>query len=225
MKKITLIFAAMLIVLAATSQTEKGKMQLGAALNIDNSSQSNADNSYKSDDNNFAFRFSPNFEYFLKENLSVGLKVNFNFFNNQTNYNSGQNTSRIINSTSYSIGVFGKKYSKISDKLYLTLYGGVNYSYSVEKIKMTTSDTNYIFSQYNPAKQEIQRNSMSFSIVPGLTYFLTPKLGISTSFGSLYYTYNISENKSLPFENHDNYQNLGLNLNMSSFNFGISYHF
>lgn len=228
MKKILLVLIALFTIVTCYSQTEKGKKFIGGQLNLSNNTYSYLDTLYKSNRNSFGFQIVPNFGYFIKDNFAIGVNVNFGVSNTTQNqeqqYLPTKTTSK-SNSISYGGGGFARYYKKITDNFFFFANGEVSYIYQTQKFVYSNNDPNYVYPTSDPANQEVQTNSISFDVNPGLVYFVTPKLGIQTTFGDIYYNNSTSKNISLLFDNHRNVNDYGINLNISTFYLGLNYYF
>jgi len=227
MKKCFLVLLTVCAIRVSYSQTEKGKMFIGGQVSLSGSSQSHIDTSYKSENNTVGFSIAPNYGYFIKDNFAIGATINFGVSNStqNTSYTSPITYTNKSNTLSYGIGGFANYYVNITDNFKFYFNGGVNYLYSTQNTKHSNNDPYYFYSPRNPENQEIQTNAISFSIAPGLVYFVTPKLGIQTTFGNINYNYSSSKNKSLLHDNHTNISSYGANLNPSTFSLGLNYYF
>ena len=199
MKKIILIIIAVFTLVNANSQTEKGKMILGGLFSISGYSNSSYETTTLSSTYKyFNFQVSPNFGYFIKDNLAIGTNLNFQITNTYYDYPNmilGNNYQSRINSMNYGIGVFARYYKKITGSFSFFINGELNYSYQIQKIEYITG----------PGK-ETDLSNLSFSLSPGVVYFISPKFGMQATFGNL------------TFDN-------SINLNTSTFTFGLNYYF
>ena len=192
MKKCFLILLAVCAIQSSYSQTEKGKMFIGGQLNLSSNLNSSLDILSKSDNNSFGINISPNFGYFIADNFAIGANINLGTSSSTQNkeYTSATLPSKYtFKSTSISLGLggFARYYINISDNFKFYFNGGVNYLYSTQKITNSNNDPNYIYSSGNPASEEYQTNTLSLAVSPGLAYYITPKIGIQTSFGNINY--------------------------------------
>ena len=227
MKKYFLILLSVWAIQTSYSQTEKGKMFIGGQISLSGSSNSRLDTLFGSSSNSVAFTFAPSFGYFIANNVAIGATVMFGTSNSTQNFiNQGAGgipSSKLTDkSTSLNLGFggFACYYINITDKLKAYFNGGINYTNSTSKY------TN-IYSNYpgNSSIDQPQINTISLAVTPGLIYFITPKIGIETSFGNMSYSYSSSKDKSLSYPNYNNSSNYGINLNLAAFSFGLNYFF
>jgi len=208
----------------------KGKILVGGQLSFGGSDNSTLDTLQKYDLKNSSFQFNPNFGYFIKDNLAVGLSMNLGYSTSSQTYENSYNntitkTTSTTNGLSYGFGVFARQYLKIADKFMFYINESVSLILSNNETKRTNSDAGYNFSSNYPATEENKKNDINLSVTPGLIYFLTPKLGLQTSFGNIYFNKSNSTDKNLNFDNHNNSSNYGINLNSSTFYLGLNYYF
>ncbi len=233
MKKYLLLLIAIFIITITYSQTEKGKLIIDGQFNIYGHSNSDFNILSATDSNSFRFQIIPNFGYFIKDNFAIGVSLNIGVSNgmrfieipNQSPYNTTINSTAKSNSISYGGGGFVRHYKKIVGNLLFSLNGLASYTYQTTKLDYSNNIPNYHYSASDPAHQEIQANTFFVGISPGLIYFMTPKLGIETTFSSIYYSNSSSKNISLLDGNHKNANNYGFNLNITTFYFGFNYNF
>ena len=115
-------------------------------------------------------------------------------------------------SLTYGGGGFIRMYKKINDNLYFFGHGGTTFDFT---------NSTMAYSYYVPTPSSSKAFMNSSFIKPGITYFITPKIGIDATFGNLYIDYrketfdNGYENKSI---------SSGLNLNLSSFGLGVNFY-
>ena len=232
MKKVLLVTLVIFTITSGFAQTEKGKMFIGGNINITGRNNSNKPDSLESEKvKSFSFQINPNVGYFIKDNFAVGINLNFGIANSTQNYNaiSGQlpyyEMNYKDNSITYGGGVFARRYFKIADKFFFLLNGNINYNYQTLKDVRSCNDPNYVFPTDYPATQKSFTKSFGISVNPGLVYFVSPKLGIQTSFGNIFYNNSTSKNTSLLYDNTNNTKIFGANLNISTFSIGLNYYF
>ena len=207
------------------SQTEKGKMFIGGQVGLTGYTMSLLDSLSGYDHNLAEFTVSPNIGYFIKDNFAIGGTVTFgttsitdsseSFYPTSTSKYTNKSNSFI-----YGIGGFARKYINITDKFKFYVNGEINYQYETQKSTYSSDNPNT-----NPAIQKNQLYSISLAVTPGLVYFITPKIGIQTTFGNLNYSFTSSKNTSHSYDNHNNMTNYGLDLNFSSLSIGLNYYF
>lgn len=112
MKKITLLFALMLMSTIAFGQIQKGDIQLSGNLNITKNKNTSVESSF--------FRVAPQASLFLSETTSLGVSLGY----------SSQKVGTGINEQKtdiFTYGVFARFYKSMGDKFYLFLQPAVNF--------------------------------------------------------------------------------------------------
>ncbi len=225
MKKLLLILVALLCTVSVYTQTEKGRMFVGGYLNLSTSSQASNDTLNNDKYSSFGFQINPGFGYFIKNNIAIGGNLNFGIDNSSQDF---EYSGLMPNTTTYknnnlTIGadIYAQFYKKIVPNFFVFITGSVDYMHEAQKVESSNSNPNYT----NPYPiQHHQVNDITISIFPGLVYFITPKLGIQTSFGNLHYTYSMNKNTTLTYD-HSSSSTFGLSFRPSSFSFGMNYYF
>ena len=229
MKKIILTSITIMIFINCYSQTEKEMKFISGQFYINGHSNNQTQDVNSDDQKYFSFLFLPQYGYFVKDNIAIGGFLNFGINNNTSTSESPGNISSLYkiknNSINYGLGFFARKYFKISDKFLFFENGAISYSYQTNKNEYTFNDPNYVYSPENPYIQKSITNIISVSLAPGLQYSMTPKLGLTTSFGNLFYSYSVTKSKSLPKERIDKSNWYGINLSVSTISFGLIYYF
>lgn len=230
MKKYLLVSMAIFTITIACSQTEKGKKIICAQFNVSGNDNSNVDNLYSIKTNSLGFQIVPGFGYFISDNIAVGVNLKVGISNTKSVLiNSDQIPDLITTNKSsaknYGGGVFAKYYKKITTNLLFSLNGEASFSYQTTKLEHSTNDPWYVASPDNPAIQEVQLKSVFAGISPGLVYFISPKLGISTNFSSFYFNNSSSKNISVTFPNDNKVNSYGFNFSITTLYLGLNYNF
>ena len=148
------------------------------------------------DEKSSAFSLAPSVGLFVTNNLSLGLEFGI-----------GSNSSELasvksVDESSFSFGAHANYYFTPTEKFSFFANMGVDYMSMNDKI----------------AKETI--SGFGLSVVPSVSYFLNNRLAMQASYGSIgYHTMksDAAESKSV--------NNLGVNLDMSSIGFGLTYKF
>lgn len=229
MRTILLCALLFLVGFSAQSQTEKGRMFIGGQVSFSGSNDTSSDTLNSSTTDYFQVNIIPGFGYFIRDNFALGADINFLYTNDTRNYNYPHQipSEETMKARRLGIGgdIFASYYAKIVSGLYLTATAQAGYRHQSTTNERSSNDTSYVYPPEYPAKQTINSNQFSISVTPGLAYFITPKIGIHGSFGNLYYTYSASENISLSNDNKSHSNSYGVNLNLSTLYFGLSYYF
>jgi hypothetical protein len=213
------------------SQTKKGRMFIAGQFNIYGDNASNLNDIYLSNRKSFEFQISPNFGYFIRDNIAVGANLKFGLVDStrvdEIPIDPAMPTilTGKSNSLSYGTGCFVRYYKKITDNFLFFLNARASYTYKTTKLGHYSNDPGYIYSAADPAIQEVQAKNISVGISPGLVYFMTPKLGIETTFSSIYYSNSSSKNISVNYDNYNNVNTFGFNFNITTFYLGLTYNF
>ena len=193
-KKVILIIMACFAIITCQSQTEKGKILVGALLNFSMSNTTNYDTSYVSNTNkNYQISINPYYGYFIKENLAIGIRLKYlkNYSESNKTDNIGFSTNSTQNNITYQGGIFVRYYTKITGNLMFVTNGDLAYSYETDK-----SENLQI-----PSTIDNKITKYSISITPGLVYFISPKFGLETTFGSLNYSYSTTKDMTSTVDN------------------------
>ncbi len=230
MKKQILLALTIFTLSSAYSQTDKGQKFIGGQLNLQGSTSAIIDDLMINNNQTFGINIVPSLGFFIKDNFAVGATLNYGYSRVTQQretpvvdapfmlINTNQSTTN-----GYGIGGFARYYVDLSEKFKFYLNGGINYTYSIQE-KMTTSNDPSNGNPGTPVSQKNVLNTANIAISPGFVFFVTPKFGIQTSIGSAYYQFTNSRSKQAPTYS-SNIANYGFNLNLSSFYFGINFHF
>ncbi len=148
------------------------------------------------------FNFSPKAGYFVTENIAVGLALGFASTKDQDD----------TKDTNFSAGAFGRYYFTPSSKFSVFGQLGVNVSNTKHEEVVTILGTE--------ATIESKANGFDVKLAPGVSYFLSNNFAIEASFGALGY-----ETTKPDADGADSTDTFGLNLDLSSINFGLVYKF
>lgn len=219
MKKLFTIAILGLLSTGAFAQTTQGTKVVSGSISFNNSrdkAENSNTNNHKSVSTGFSF--SPSIGYFLKDNLKVSAFVGYSYSNTlNTNDNPYATYSESEHQYSrYSIGTSLTKYFMLTDKLALTGSGAVT-------IFKETGETKYTSDAVE--KYEGNADGYSIAIGPGIAFFPTERIGITTSFGRLSYYRTKNESTNEYATTKSTYSDLGLDLDSSTFGIGFSYHF
>lgn len=203
MLKSILILGTSLITLTTYSQFERGVKQIGFTTVF--SGAKSKTNGLTG--NLLYFKVAPSFSYFVKDNFSIGGTFLFSTSQSIQKINNNSNGNK---SLTYGFGFTMNKYFKLKENFYFTVNSMVSFSnYSSQIINSNSSPIS-------------KSNILGGTIAPGLVYLLTPKIGLTATFGSLYYTYmqpvGIASSSTSS-------SNFGANFGFSSLNFGLIFNF
>lgn len=200
MKKIILTLLVLSISFSFYAQLTKGTFMPGINLNYNQLSIHSQDSSHGKNFSNSVskrsnFSTSINFGYFIKNNIAIGVTSGF-----QTNKQTSENTNSLSNykidqkENVFNAGVFLRYYKMIKESKF-GVFAQFQSLYSRGKSTNNQEGYNNSGYLYQSYYDEQKSNSYNFSINPGIVYFITNKIGVETTFGSIGYL----------IENDDNY--------------------
>lgn len=230
MKKKILVVLTVLSMSSAFSQTDKGQKFIGGQMNLQGSTSAIVDVNMLNNSQNFNVNVVPSLGFFVKDNFAVGATLNYGYSRSTLRRETpvvGLPFSYISNnqntSNGFGIGGFARYYFDLSDKFSFFLNGGLNYTYSIQE-NITTENNPSDGNPGTPISRTNLLNTANIGVSPGFVFFVTPKFGIQTSIGSVYYQFTNSHSKQAPTYT-SNMANYGFNFNLTSFYFGINFHF
>lgn len=150
----------------------------------------------------------PNVEYMLDENLSVGGKVGFDF--SRSSYENGDGDYK-VSLFMVHFSPFARMYFPAGDKVSLFGEGGFDFATGTEKYKFD-----------NTTEDGDTQTEFSLGVKPGLSYQLAEKLALEFTTGFIGYQMNSTKNNEDP-ETTTTYNNVGINVNLSTISFGVRY--
>lgn len=213
---------------AGYSQINKGSRLFGTDLNfnISNNKYSYDHNSASKSSGQYV-HISPGFGYFIANNLALGVSSGYSFSKTKSTsgYPNGNNIFSNYSSHQFSLMPFIRYYKPLGEKFAAFLQANAGYKYGTGKSTSTHQGAANISSSSAGNSQALQTNLMM-----GFTYFVSNKFALETSLKSAEYT--IAYNKSNSQDDMGNaYEsvtknvdyNYGLNLKMSTINFGVKY--
>lgn len=190
MRKTVLLFASVFISTLAFAQTQKGDIQLSGTLNY---SKVETGNTIETS----SFQLTPRAGFFLSDNTSIGVILGYSSQKNETGITE-QKTDL------FQFGVYSRFYKPVVDKLFFFLEPSILFGTG----NIETTGTN-----------DRDNNTFSIAVRPGLNYFLSDKLAMEASVGSLFYNRTKIEGGGSSVET----DAFGLNFNLSAFNIGASF--
>jgi hypothetical protein len=168
--------ATLLLSLTGFAQNGKGKWLVGSVIDFNsrtNSTTLNQANPVESKSTQVSVY--PRVGYFLADRWAVGIAPGWS-------YNKQNGTAETNINRTYSIAPFVRYYQPVGEKLGIFgELGGISYT-------TTRADRNSTNGQMIQ-KSSFQNVNLGASVRPGVVYFITPKIGIETSFGSVGFGY------------------------------------
>jgi hypothetical protein len=172
--------ATLLLSLTGFAQQREGKWLVGGGFDF-LSQTSTLNNSAFETKSGFG-SVSPKVGYFFADRWAVGLTPSVSF-------NNRKDTNETSKGRGYNLAAFVRYYQPIGDKL--ALFGELNgFNYGAGSTRRNpTNGTQDRIDSY----RSINAGAL---IRPGIVYFITPKIGLETSFGGLNLGYFSNSNKS-----------------------------
>lgn len=230
MKRIIILFCIVAFAQRVQAQTTQGSVVATGSFNYFTSLGEGEEGSSQKTNR---FNISPQIGYMVSDNLEIGLFANLDKYNyhsetlttaDEWNFSKHQTTSKAI-------GSYLRKYVFLTDKLAFTGKGEINYSTYTSTYNSFKNTNGRDYDFYSTA---IEDSQFEAAVRPGLSFFLSDKISLNTTYGALSYTIHSSDYESLQ----ENYQNemesngyhnkknkLSLDLSTSSFMLGLSYFF
>ena len=233
MKKKILVVLTVLSMSSAFSQTDKGQKFIGGQMNFRGNTTAFYHDFNITSYKEFGFNVIPSIGFFVKDNLALGTTIKFGYSKSSERsiesfnidplsiINTETNSIRITQS--YGIGSFVRYYWDLSKRFKFYLQGGLNYTYGIQQGKSYSSDPSNPTPGI-PITQNNRLNTANIGASPGLVFFAKPNLAIQTSIGSVYYQFTKSQSKLLASSS-GTFAEYGANLKLTSFYFGINFHF
>ncbi len=194
---------------------EKGTWNIrgNASVSFQNNEYSSNQSEIISENSTNSFLIAPSFGYTLKDNLMIG--VGLQYINQKTEGSSiGFGNPSNSKATNNSIGLtpYIRGYKGVGKQLALYLQGEVGYNrFWGTNVQNGQSENN-----------DSTGNNLFIGIRPGITYFLSKKLAMEVSYGSLGYSY---FERKYDNANYTKNNSFNLNLNTSDLLFGLAYYF
>lgn len=208
------------------AQTEKGNSNISGNAQYWNSSNEQPMNSSESS----YFAFNPGYSYFLKDNFALG--VDFNIGNSLRSYASNYvdnletyEETNAHNAFDYGFGLIAQNYVKLAGSFSAIISSRISYGRTISHYEFDTDDPRRSENTSYPWSQETKSEHVSFTINPGLIYFVTPRFGVQGTLDGLNFTRSETINESLASDNESSMTSFSLNLNPSNFRLGASFFF
>ena len=158
---------------------------------------------------NFNFNIFPSTEYFISDNLSLGLRLGFGHWKNDSSSPTADSEGTTNN---YSVAAFGRKYFSISKRLAFTLQGELSYSNRDQDSSDSLGNTGGSI-----------RNTFEINVRPGIVFLVNKNISLNANVGRLGYSHSNSRSKTL--DTSKTYNNgFNLNLDATSFILGLTFY-
>jgi hypothetical protein len=216
MKKLFTIAILGLLSTGAFAQTSKGTIVLSGEVAFGRSENEDeySDDLRKDNSLQTNFSFTPSVGYFIQDNLKLGISLGYNYQNtiHKTSAYSNQAHTRY---NGYSVGTHLIKYFMVTEKLAITVAGSSGF-YQNKGVTKYKSDL-----MLDSKNEEV---GFRIGFTPGITFFPSDKLGISTSFGFLGYDRSNSESVNYNETIKSTDSRLGLDLRSYALNLNLNYY-
>lgn len=210
MRNLLILIIVLANAINVTAQGQKGMIELGGQLSYtlyeyEDVFYYNLETyDYKSQ----RFVISPKIGWFISSSSVLGFGIEFEYIKNERSNSIPDESKKHL----FSFNPYFRNYQKITDKLFYT----------------TTIDLALGFGKESRDEDlKLDIFALNLTARPGLSYFLSDKWALKTSFGSLYFH---KTNKKVT-EGIDEQEpklkdtDLGISFNMDSFKLGIGYYF
>lgn len=210
MKKMLFFFLALGVFCSYTQAQSQGAISIGGKFNLWFSSPKTVSNSQSVDGiKTTNFTLLPSIDYFINEQVSLGLGIGYDLTRNK---DVNGNTTTTEKWGTFYFEPYARKYFKLGDHLDLFGEAGIYLGMGNHTIDVTNGTTTvsnkYAYSTY------------SFGISPGISFHVSDKLALESTFGFLGYEGSSTEVSS---NVKDKTNDFGLQLNASTLTFGIRY--
>ncbi|SIT74441.1 outer membrane beta-barrel protein [Pontibacter indicus] len=212
MKKIFTTAMLALLCAGAYAQTSQGTISVKGAVNFKNENRKVTDSEYGELHSSRSVNLRPTVGYFLKDGLELGVGLGYDRSTSKYKWDDGENYTRF---NDISLIPYVRKYVAITEQLQLHGTGYVSFGLGKQTSKNSPESSPDVTST---------STDLGIGIYPGLTYFATPKLGITATFGSLSYSRRKHKPKEDAYRTYSTtYDTFSANLSPSSVSIGIGY--
>ncbi|MGV3641209.1 MAG: outer membrane beta-barrel protein [Adhaeribacter sp.] len=190
----------------AFAQTDSGTLFLGGSFHLNKQNYDDTPTVKQRTTSDFSLSLQAG--RFISQNLVLGLSLDYGGNSNK----STQIENELPNYSNYSYrtiatGPFVRKYIPLAEKFYFYGQGTAGMQFKRHKNEDAS----------NPFANNYKNRSAYIRLMPGLNYFLTPKIALEISSSGISYTYYRPKN----VKGHSD--QLNVNLNLASLNYGVSF--
>lgn len=220
MKKLLFTILLACIGSAAIAQTSQGNVVVSGTVGYQNHTQQNEDKTSTYDSRSFII--APGIGYILKDGLEAGISFRLSSSLSESNSyylnENGRGELYSMNESkdkSFAISPYLKKYFYLTDKIAFT---GEAY------ISFSKGDSRYHYEHVNHSSTDSKRSNTGFGVGlrPGITFFPTEKIGLSTNFGRLGYNHTTYKNAEYDYKSKSS--DFGLDLDGNTLTLGFGYY-
>lgn len=209
MKKLQLLALALFATTLAFAQPEKGDIFLGGSLNFNMGSSKGEVAGVSADGpKTLNFGISPRVGYFLSDKIVVGLDLGFN---SASSNDDSSGTEIKTSSSMYGGGVFARYYIVPADRFALFFEAGVGAMLGGSKVETAGVSVD------GP-----NSFNLNAGLTPGVAFYVSKRVALEANYGFLGYTSTSTKIETAGVETKTNAGNFGLNINPSTFEFGMS---
>lgn len=207
MKRIFFCFIVLAAICTGTMAQSQGSISVGGEFYLWFQNPKTVSNGQTTDGTKTtSFTLLPSAEYFVAEDVSLGLGIGYDM----TRYK--QTNGDIERDGKFYIMPYARKYFKMGDKL--DIFGEANLSLGLgNDVFETKAGNSTITTKY-------ASTSFSIGISPGLSYHLSDKVALESTFGFFGYSGTSVETGS---NTKSKTNNFGLQLNSSTITFGVRF--
>jgi hypothetical protein len=152
----------------------------------------------------------PEIGFFIHPNIAMGTRLSV-FTNTSKNSNSNE-----VEESGYGVGVFGKYF--FTPKKRFSIYGELSAMYRTSEIEQKFTLQNQI------ETRKSENKGYNIAISPGMQFFVSEKLALTSRIGSI--SYNSSDNENISpngGKSTSDVKNFSINLGLDSIYFGLLY--
>jgi len=223
--KSAIIALPLLTSFGSNAQISKGTKFIGGMLNLSTSSQENSGYGNKYEFSQYNAGIAPRFGCYISNSFAIGVGLHYNVTSATTSQfiNYGNYSEMKATHHSFGASVFGRYNWALSKKFGFFMDGNVGYTRTNEKMNVIG---NYVILPYpyDNNLPVVPGNSFSMAVVPGIIFFPSDQIGIEATYGNLRYQFANSDNNGMMGMSSKS-SNLGLNLGLSTIQFGFNYYF
>lgn len=207
MKKLLLLIGLSLSSLQmAFAQTQPGTLFLGGSFHLNKQNYDDTPTVKQRTGTDFSLSLQAG--RFIRQNLVLGLSLKYESGRNKSNrIESGSSFYHKNSTRTIAAGPFVRKYIPLAEKFYF-------YGQGTAGMEFNRWKNEYVSNSFTTTGKD---RSAFISLMPGLNYFITPKIALEISSSGISYTYYRPKN----VKGHSD--QLDVNLNLASLNYGLSF--
>ncbi len=231
--KVIIFSFALCLTVVSNAQIEKGMKVVTGTISYQNNNSKTQDSINYQDSKSHTIGLSPKIGLFLSDNFCIGIAVPLKYSSGNNNYTyeyptSNNKLSFKTHTFNYAVSPYATYYKKIADKFYGYISGSVSFGLQNSNNKRVFSYTDYL-SPINNSSSIIKTNSYGYNYSAnlnfGLTYFISPKVAIEASLGSVGYTGSSTSTKDKSYENYIKNSGFYSSIVTNGLGLGLSYYF